>query len=163
MVDDRVVRIAQPELSAAQRPFGVLVIDEKVLIHHADSLDIVLRHEHRRASDNVQGRLNFLGTRADLSSISITLNPEMLAGQLAKPEEAKAWDPGEIAAKAWNASLEMLSGIATVAITVIVFFWWMIPLLLIALLVLVRTRRRGVDGTPPAPPAAPAPVGEASA
>ena len=59
MVDDRVVRIAQPELSAAERPFAVLVIDEKVLIHHTNRLDVILRHEHRRASDNVQVRLDF--------------------------------------------------------------------------------------------------------
>ena len=114
--------------------------------------------------ERIQGRLNFLSNRADLSSISITLNPEMAIPEPTPvPAEDKAWDPGEVAVKAWNASLDVLSRVATVAITVTVFLWWAIPLLLIGLIVAVRARRRSVDGTPPVPPTAAAPLGEPSA
>jgi hypothetical protein len=110
--------------------------------------------------ERIQGRLNFLGNRSELSSISVTLNPDRpLPEPLVEPQPVKAWDPADVASKAWNASLDLLSKVATVAITVAVFMWWAIPLLLIALMVALRSRRQPTGGTPTPP----APLGEPSA
>ena len=75
MVDNQVVRIAQPELSAAEGPFAIFMIHEKVLIHHADSLDVILRHEHRRARDNVQVRLNLPQVGSYFGRLSMPQRP----------------------------------------------------------------------------------------
>ena len=39
------------------------------------------------------------------------------------------WSPVEAAERAWAASLEMLTGAATVAVVVLVFSWWLVPVL----------------------------------
>lgn len=100
--------------------------------------------------ERIQGRLNFLNDRSDMSSITVSLSPANLPVSLTEPQPAKAWDPGEIALRAWNASLEMLSAVGTVAITVGVFLWWAIPVLLVAFVIMQRNRRSA--GEEPASP-----------
>ncbi len=107
--------------------------------------------------ERVQGRLNFLSNHSDMSSITVSLSPIGLPAQATEPEPVKAWDPGQIAIKAWNASLDMLSGIATVAITIAVFLWWAVPMLVVLYVLVMRGRRRAGgtgrgESTPPAPP-----------
>ena len=96
--------------------------------------------------ERIMGRTNYLSKRAEMSSITVTLYPEIAAVEpLVTTDEG--WNPMKIASEAWEASLEMLSGVAAVAITVAVFMWWAVPLLLIALWLALRPRRN----TPPAP------------
>ncbi len=107
--------------------------------------------------ERVQGRLNFLSNHSDMSSITVSLSPIGLPAPAIEPEPVKAWDPGQIAIKAWNASLDMLSGIATVAITIAVFLWWAVPMLVVLYVLVMRGRRRAGgtgrgESTPPAPP-----------
>src|SRR6202161_3865583 len=71
MMNDRVVRISEPEGAAAQRPLGVLVIDEKVLVHHADRGDIFLRHKHGSARDDLELRLDFPYVRNQVGGLPI--------------------------------------------------------------------------------------------
>jgi hypothetical protein len=90
--------------------------------------------------ERAQGRSNYLSKRAEMSTISISLAPEIAPVQ-PTISNTNGWDPGEIALRAWNASLDLLSGIANVLITAGVFLWWTLPLLLIGWL-LLRPRRR---------------------
>ena len=118
--------------------------------------------------ERIQGRLNFLSNRSDMSSITVTLNPDKPIVEPTvepTPEPVKGWNPAAVAQKAWEASLQVLSGVATVAITIGVFLWWLIPVVLIAFVVAMRGRKRsGAGVTPPTSPAPPtAPRGEAGA
>ncbi|HEY0072008.1 MAG TPA: DUF4349 domain-containing protein [Chloroflexia bacterium] len=90
--------------------------------------------------ERIQGRLNFLGKRAEMSTITISLYPEAVAVE-PTPAPTAAWDPVKIANDAWEASLKLLANIGTLVITVAVYLWWLLPLALIAGLFLRRTRR----------------------
>jgi len=100
--------------------------------------------------ERIMGRTNYLSKRAEMSSITVTLYPEVAVVEPVKVTE-EGWNPGKIASEAWNASLEMLSNIATVAITVAVFMWWAVPLLLLALWLALRPRRDIPSGSTSTP------------
>lgn len=128
----------------------VLALQQK-----ADKLEDILTLDQQLRQvqgdiERIQGRLNFLSNHSDLSSITVSISPDKLPAQPAESETAMGWDPGQVAAKAWNASIEMLSGVATVAITVVVFLWWAVPLLLVGLWLASRSRRRTAPAMPPA-------------
>ena len=77
-----------------------------------------------------QGRMKFLSRRSEMSTITVSLRPEALAKP---PQPQPAWRPLETARKAWEASAALLTAIATVLISVVVFLWWLIPLVVLAL------------------------------
>jgi hypothetical protein len=87
----------------------------------------------------IQGRVNYLSKRSDMSTITLNLVPDSVPVPVAAPT---GWDPASVATRAWYASLDLLANAANVAITVLVFLWWAIPLLLIAALVLRPRLRR---------------------
>jgi hypothetical protein len=90
--------------------------------------------------ERIQGRLNFLGKRAEMSTITISLYPEAVVVEPA-PTPAEAWDPVRIANQAWDASLQLLANVGALVITVAVYLWWLLPLALFAAIFLRRTRR----------------------
>jgi hypothetical protein len=106
--------------------------------------------------ERIQGRLNFLSKHADMSSITVSLQPEQLPVAQTTPQPLSGWQPGEIAIRAWNSSLDMLASVATVIITIGVFMWWAAPLILILVWMAIRARRRpaGASTLPPPPAAA---------
>lgn len=84
-----------------------------------------------------QGRMKFLSRRSEMSTITVSLRPEALA----KPTQPQpAWRPLEMARKAWEASVTILTAIATGLIAVVVFLWWLIPLAFLTVY-LWRSRR----------------------
>ena len=87
----------------------------------------------------VQGRMKYLKARSDYSQISLNIQPPPVSP---KPEPKPAWDPGEIAANAWAASLNVLKAVATVGISALVLGWWLFPLIVLGL---VWWRRRNRD------------------
>jgi len=92
----------------------------------------------------VQGRIKYLEQRAAFSQITLSIQP---VAALTPPPKQPAWDPSAVAAKAWAASLNVLQGAATVAITAAVFGWWLIPLLIFGL---IWWRRRNRTTSPAA-------------
>ncbi|HET6314190.1 MAG TPA: DUF4349 domain-containing protein [Chloroflexia bacterium] len=98
--------------------------------------------------ERIQGRLNFLGKRAEMSTITISLYPEAVVVEPAATP-AEAWDPVRIANQAWDASLQLLANVGTAVITVVVYLWWLLPLGMLAAVFLRRARR-----TMPTAPAA---------
>lgn len=87
--------------------------------------------------ERVQGRLKYLEQRTDFSRIELNIQP--VRDDAASSETG--WSPLDVAARAWDASLGVLQGLATAVITAVVFSWWLIPIP-IAGLVWWRRRHR---------------------
>lgn len=108
----------------------------------------------RAQVDRLRTQNERLAEQTDLSTITLHLEAGPAAAPASPPAET-AWDPGTIAGRAWYASLGILQGIGTVAITIAVFCWWLLPIALVAWL-LLRRYRRATPARPAAPPPAPA-------
>lgn len=111
----------------------------------AEKLDDILTLDRELRSvqgeiERIQGRVNFLSKRAAMSTITLTLTP--VGASAPAPVPAAGWSPVENATRAWNASLDLLAGVADVVITVVVFLWWAVPLGLLAVLLLRPWRRQ---------------------
>jgi hypothetical protein len=90
--------------------------------------------------ERIQGRMTYLGKRAEMSTLTIYLSPAMAPAPVV--EAKSSWQPLEAAEAAWNASLEVLGALATALISAAVFVWWLVPVLAIVVWVLYRARRR---------------------
>jgi hypothetical protein len=113
----------------------------------AERIEDILRLQQeltniRGQIEKIQGRVNFLSRRTEMSTISVSLIPQGAARTGDKP----GWNPLETAAKAWENSAIVLQAIADIAITMVVFFWWLIPFAVIGWLIL-RSRLRQRPGT----------------
>lgn len=89
----------------------------------------------------VQGRIEYLEQRTAFSRITLSIEPT--PGPKPSPP---AWNPADAAARAWEASLGVLQGFATVLISALVFGWWLVPVLVTGLL-LWKRRSREVAAT----------------
>jgi hypothetical protein len=93
--------------------------------------------------ERLQGRMNYLGKRAEMSTLTVYLSPAIAPAPLIEPQPS--WEPLKAAEDAWNASLDLLGKATTGIISAIVFLWWLVPLLAIGVFLVTRVRRR----TPP--------------
>jgi Domain of unknown function (DUF4349) len=84
----------------------------------------------------VQGRIKYLDQHTAYSQITLDIQPVT-----SPPPPKPAWDPGDVAAHAWTASLGVLQAIATALISAIVFGWWLVPVLVGGLLWWKRRNR----------------------
>jgi hypothetical protein len=115
------------------------------LMKRAEQIDDVLTLDRELRGiqgeiERIQGRVNFLSKRTEMSTITVSLYPEAITVE-PSAQPAEAWDPVKIASQAWEASLRLLANVGTLAITVVVYLWWLLPLALIATIFLRRTRR----------------------
>jgi hypothetical protein len=92
--------------------------------------------------ETVQGRIKYLDQHTAYSQITLDIQPVT-----SPPPPQPSWDPGDVAARAWGASLNVLQTMATAVISAIVFGWWLVPLLVGGLL---WWRRRNRNSRPPA-------------
>jgi hypothetical protein len=90
--------------------------------------------------ERIQGRMNYLGKRAEMSQLTIYLSPAIAPAPAVEPQSS--WQPLKAAEDAWNASLELLAAAGTAVITAVVFLWWLGPVLALAVWALTRARRR---------------------
>jgi hypothetical protein len=95
--------------------------------------------------EQVQGRLQYLEQSSDSARISLSIRP--IAGP---PKPPPAWDPGQIVARAWSASLTVLQTLAAAVLSTLVFGWWLIPGLVVGAWWL-RRRLSRPGFVPPAP------------
>lgn len=106
--------------------------------------------------EQVQGRLNLVQHQTDLATITVHLDPPVIA-KVDKPKTNGTSGPLEVAADSFRASIALLLGIATVALAVAAFSWWMIPLAIVGI-VIARKQFRPTNGRraipPPSAPAA---------
>jgi hypothetical protein len=73
----------------------------------------------------VQGRIKYLDQRSTYSQITLNIQPVT-----SPPPPKPTWDPGDVVARAWEASLSVLQVMATAIISAIVFGWWLAPVLI---------------------------------
>jgi len=93
----------------------------------ADVLAVQDRLNATRAEiEQVQGRIQLLDNQSALATITVHLQPPAVAAA----DDGGADSPLEVAQEAFEASLAVLLGIATVAIAVAAFSWWLLPLAL---------------------------------
>ncbi len=85
----------------------------------------------------VQGRIKYLDQRSTYSQITLNIQPVT-----SPPPPRPSWDPGDVVARAWEASLSVLQVMATAIISTLVFGWWLAPVLVGGLL-WWRRRNRG--------------------
>jgi hypothetical protein len=117
------------------------------LYDRAESVEDALEIEReltdiRGQIEQVQGRIQYLERRTDLSEITLNIQP-VIEPVASRP----AWDPAQVVARAWGASLGVLQAIATAAISTVVFGWWLAPAFVAGLL---WWRRRNRDSSPAA-------------
>lgn len=92
--------------------------------------------------ERIQGRLNFLDKRTEMSTITIQFSP--VTAPAPAPQAEPAWQPFEAAVAAWNSSLDLLSKVGTALIVAGVFLWWAVPLALFSIWIVTRTRKKPV-------------------
>ena len=103
--------------------------------------------------ERLQGRANYLDKRSAMSTINLHLQPEGAPARTGQP----AWRFGEVLARAWERSLVVFQGLATVLINLAAFAVWVLPLALVGWLAWRFFRReRTAPIAPPAAPASPA-------
>ena len=112
------------------------------LMKKAQTIDEILKvqgklTETRGQIERVKGRMNYLQKSSDMATITVSIMPEGVSKVAYVPSE---WDPARAANEAWEASLGILRGAATVAIRVAVFSWWLVPPTLLLLLAATRLR-----------------------
>ena len=114
----------------------------------ADKMEDILAIDHELRDiqgqiETIQGRINYLSKRSEMSTVTITLWPESApAPTIAPPVSAPAWEPFKVVENAWNASMVLLAFVSTLLISVAVFLWWLIPFCLIGALIVMWSRRR---------------------
>ena len=100
------------------------------LLTRAQNIDEILTVQDRinatRAEiEQVQGRIQLLDNQSSLATITVHLLPPPAA---APKDDSGANNPLEVAQEAFEASLAVLLGIATVGVAVAAFSWWLVPL-----------------------------------
>lgn len=79
----------------------------------------------RAEIEQVQGRIQLIAAQADLATITVHLAPPVVAKDA--PKDGGAGNPLEVAQEAFEASLVVLVGAATVALAAVAFSWWLLP------------------------------------
>jgi hypothetical protein len=95
--------------------------------------------------ERIQGRKNYLGKRAEMSTLTVYLSPAIAPAPIIEPQST--WQPVQAAEEAWNASLQLLAAVGLSAITAVVFLWWLAPVLALVVWALARARRHTAAST----------------
>jgi hypothetical protein len=106
----------------------------------------------RAEIEQVQGRIDLVQHQTDLATITVHLDPPVVA-KAEEPKKSGTSTPLEVAADSFRASLAVLLGIATVGLAVAAFSWWIV-LLAVGGALLLRRQLRVTRERQAAPPAA---------
>jgi Flp pilus assembly protein TadB len=106
------------------------------LMDRADSMDKIFSVQRelntiRTEIEKIQGRQNYIQRRVAVSTIRVRLSVEIPPPPVVTAQARSGFEPGTTARVAWETSLNFLSGVATVLITLFVVLWWVFPLALI--------------------------------
>lgn len=92
----------------------------------------------RAEIEQVQGRIQLIAAQTDLATITVHLAPPVIA-----KEQPKSGDDSlaDTVTNAWEASIDVLLGIATVALAIAAFSWWIAILGVVAYIIARRQTR----------------------
>ncbi|MEX2246599.1 MAG: DUF4349 domain-containing protein [Dehalococcoidia bacterium] len=126
----------------------------------AEDINSVLQVQDRLNSvrmeiEQVQGRIQLLDHTTEMATITVHLTPPLVSKEEAKPGDGIS-NPREAAEEAFDASLALLLGAATVIVMVGAFSWWLVPVAVVAFPFVRRAMRANRAAAPPAAPTAPA-------
>jgi hypothetical protein len=138
------------DLSARLRNLEATEAQYLLLLGEAKEIGDILQVQDRINTtrgeiEQVKGRLNLLDNLTDLATITVTLRPETAPVVTTEPGGP---DPAKAAGEAWQASLDVLRGIASGLVTVAVFSWWLVPLLALAAFLVARVLPRAFAPRP---------------
>ena len=129
------------------------------LLRAANIQDVLTVQDRLNATraeiEQVQGRVNLVQHQTDLATITVHLDPPVIA-KTEKPKTNSTSGPLEVAADSFRASITLLLGIATVALADAAFSWWMIPLAIAGIVIARKQFRTTNDRRAIPPPSAPA-------
>jgi Domain of unknown function (DUF4349) len=74
--------------------------------------------------ERLQGRMNFLQKKSDVSTITVSITPYFGVTKV----DNSAWEFGKVLENAWAGSLRGLQGLVTAMVTVGVYLVWLLPL-----------------------------------
>ena len=109
------------------------------LLGRADAIGEVLQvqdrvNQTRSQIERVEGRLALIESLADLATLRVELRTPLTP----VVAESGGSGPLDAASAGWEASLDTLRSIASVALAVTAFSWWLLPFITIALIALRR-------------------------
>ncbi len=121
------------------------------LMKKAQTIDEILKVQGRLTEirgqiERTKGRMSYLQRSSEMATITLSILPEGISK--VTPPTPREWDPAGAANEAWEASLEIIRGVALVAIRVAVFSWWLAPPVLLLIFVALRFRGRGGNYQP---------------
>ncbi|MBV9596220.1 MAG: DUF4349 domain-containing protein [Chloroflexi bacterium] len=88
--------------------------------------------------ERIQGRKTYLERRTNMATITLALRLPPLSPTAVT---GGTWDPVATAVRGWQASLNLLRGIANVLIVSVAFGWWLLPLAGLGAYVFFHRRR----------------------
>ena len=140
------------DLGARQRTLEATEQQLLVFLTRAQTIQETLQVQDRLNTvrtdiERVKGRLALLTRLTDLSTVQIQLRPTAVA----KAEPRSEHGPAAAVRRGWNASLDVVGGIGTAALTLAAFSWWLLPFAALG----VWATRRGARRRPVPAPAAP--------
>ncbi len=109
------------------------------LIDKATKLEEILSLQKELTSvrgeiEKRQGRLNFLGNRSALSTITINLSLPPAAEKPTSNPGPQTLPADKAVSESWEASIKILNTIFIACLQIAVFLWWAVPFLLVGLI-----------------------------
>lgn len=139
------------DLQARQRNLEATEQQLLVFLGQAKNVQEVLQVQDRLTTtraeiERLKGRINLLTRMTDLATIQMSLRSEN-ASPITRPDGI-----GPLASlqRGWEASLRVLGGVGSVALTAVAFSWWLLPLAALGAWVGRRQLRRRSAPLPPA-------------
>jgi hypothetical protein len=139
------------DLQSRQRNLEATEQQLLVFLGQAKNVQEVLQVQDRLNStraeiERVQGRINLLNRLTDLATIQVQLRPDSAASV----KSAQPSGPLAALQRGWDASMDVVGGLALALLTALAFSWWLLPLVALAAWFIRRGLRRRV-APPPAP------------
>jgi hypothetical protein len=139
------------DLSSRLRNLEATEAQYLLLLGQAKDIGEILQVQDRLNStrseiEQVKGRLNLLNNLTDLATVTVHLRTD--TAPVVGPETGGGVNPADAARGAWDASIDVLTGISSGIVAVVVFSWWLAPLLALAAFVVVRVLPRAFASRP---------------
>jgi hypothetical protein len=138
------------DLSSRLRNLEATEAQYLLLLGEAKDIGEILQVQDRLNStrseiEQVKGRLNLLDNLTDLATVTVHLRTD--TAPVIEPGTGGV-NPADAARGAWDASVDVLTGISSGIVAVVVFSWWLAPLLALGAFAVVRVLPKAFASRP---------------